>query len=118
MVLHTLMCTQLHTETIPQKCDVIDNPQLQSEDERSGLIEGRVGGAGRSETGGGVTRGIYVYILFLYNIHVYNSSSLAFYWHSKKISDPPLCPNRLTKRRTYRPRSVIYRYVSRQSSEK
>ena len=45
-------------------------------------------------------------------------SSLAFYWHSKKVSDPPLCPNRLTKRRTYRPRSVIYRYVSRQSSEK
>jgi hypothetical protein len=46
------------------------------------------------------------------------SSSLAFYWHSKKVSGPPLCPSRLTKRRTYRPRSVIYRYVSRQSSEK
>ncbi len=30
----------------------------------------------------------------------------------------PLCPSRLTKRRTYRPRSVIYRYVSRQGSEK
>jgi hypothetical protein len=46
------------------------------------------------------------------------SSSLAFYWHSKKVGAPPLCPSRLTKRRTYRPRSVIYRYVSRQSSEK
>ncbi len=43
--------------------------------------------------------------------------SLAFYWHSKKVSGPPLCPSRLTKRRTYRPRSVIYRYVSRQNSE-
>ncbi len=41
-----------------------------------------------------------------------------FYWHSKKVSGPPLCPSRLTKRRTYRPHSVIYRYVSRQSSEK
>ncbi len=36
----------------------------------------------------------------------------------KKVSGPPLCPSRLTKRRTYRLRSVIYRYVSRQSSEK
>ena len=36
------------------------------------------------------------------------SSSLAFYWHSKKVSGPPLCPIRLTKRRKYRPRSVIY----------
>ncbi len=36
----------------------------------------------------------------------------------KKVSVPPLCPSRLTKRRTYRPSSVIYRYVSRQSSEK
>ena len=46
------------------------------------------------------------------------SSSLAFYWHSKKVSGPPLCPERLTKRRTYRPRTVIYRHVRRQSSEK
>ncbi len=36
----------------------------------------------------------------------------------KKVSGPPLCPSRLTKRWTYRPCSVIYRYVSRQSSEK
>ncbi len=36
------------------------------------------------------------------------SSSLAFYWHSKKVIGPPLCPRWLTKRRTYRPRSVIY----------
>ncbi len=32
-----------------------------------------------------------------------SSSSLAFYWHSKKVSDPPLCPSRFTKRLTYHP---------------
>ncbi len=41
------------------------------------------------------------------------SSSLAFYWYSKKVSG-----SRLTKRRTHCSYSVIYRYVSRQSSEK
>ena len=45
-------------------------------------------------------------------------SSLTFYWHSKKVSDPPLCSKSLTKRRTYRPSSVVYRYVRRQNSEK
>ena len=46
------------------------------------------------------------------------SSSLDFNWYSKKVSDPPLCSRWLTKRRTYRPCSVIYRHVGRQSSEK
>ncbi len=58
------------------------------------------------------------HVLTSSRIRISSSSSLAFYWHSKKISDPPLWPSRLTKRRTYCPRSVIYRYVGRQSSEK
>ncbi len=36
--------------------------------------------------------------------------------HSQKVSVPPLCPNWFTKRRTYSPRSVFYRPLSRQSS--
>ena len=44
------------------------------------------------------------------------SSSLAFYWHSKKVSDPPPRPNWLTNGRTFRPHSVIYRPLRRQNS--
>ena len=53
------------------------------------------------------------------NTHVLcrNSSSLTFYWHSKNVSGPPLCPRWLTKRRTYHPSSVIYQLVGRQTSE-
>jgi hypothetical protein len=52
---------------------------------------------------------------YMYMSVICCSSSLAFYWHSKKGSGPPLWPSRLTKGRTYHPCSVFYRYVSRQA---
>jgi hypothetical protein len=42
---------------------------------------------------------IHMSIVFM-GLTVYNRSSLAFYWHSKMVSDPPLSSRWLTKRRT------------------
>jgi hypothetical protein len=68
----------------------------------------------------------YTYLYtYMCNISVYiyvQPTCIVVVWlfigTQKKVSDPPPCPRWLTKRRTYRPRSVIYRHVGRQSSEK
>jgi hypothetical protein len=77
-----------------------------------------IAGRSRWNTGPLIYRYLMCILCICTYIYKHICSSLAFYWHSKKVSGPPLCPSRLTKKRTYRPRSVIYRYVSRQSSEK
>ena len=45
-------------------------------------------------------------------ISCWTSCSSAFYWHSKQISGPPLCPRFLGSRRGgHSPRSVIYQSI-------
>jgi hypothetical protein len=69
-----------------------------------------------------VLSNLVIMLLFVFLLNVQRKlNKLVVAWlfigTQKKVSGPPLCPRWLTKRRTYRPRSVIYGPVSRQSSE-